>query len=43
MAEKICDLYGLNNICLPDELRCKDPSDLVCEVGSFNKLKTILK
>ena len=43
MANKICDLYGLNNICLPNKLRCKDPSDLVYKVGSFNELKTILK
>ena len=43
MAKKICNLYGLNNICLPDELDCKDPSDLVKQTGSFNTLKTILK
>ena len=42
MAKKICDLYGLNNICLPDQLRCKDPSDLVKETGSMIKLKNIL-
>tara|TARA_R110002167_G_scaffold9799_9_gene45271 strand:- start:215 stop:1216 length:1002 start_codon:yes stop_codon:yes gene_type:complete len=42
MAKKICDLYGFNNICLPSELRCKDPSDLIHKVGNFNKLKIIL-
>jgi len=43
MAKKICDLYGLNNICLPNELETKDPSDLVHKTGNINKLKTILK
>ncbi len=43
MAKKICDLYGFENICLPDEFKSKDPSDLVAKVGSFNILKTILK
>jgi len=43
MAKKICDLYGFKNIYLPNELESKDPSDLVSKVGSFNKLKTILK
>jgi hypothetical protein len=42
MAKKICDLYGLNNICLPEQLGCKDPSDLVKETGSMIKLKNIL-
>ena len=42
MAEKICDLYGFKNICLPDELKSKDPSDLVNKVGNFNELKNIL-
>jgi len=42
MAKKICDLYGLNNICLPETLESKDPSDLVKKVGSFNELKNIL-
>ena len=43
MAKKICNLYGFKNIYLPDELRSKDPSDLVNTVGNFNKLKEILK
>jgi hypothetical protein len=43
MAKKICDLYGFKNICLPDEFKSKDPSDLVAKVGSFNILKIILK
>jgi len=42
MAKKICDLYEFKNICLPDELGSKDPSDLVNKVGNFNKLKNIL-
>jgi hypothetical protein len=42
MAKKICELYGFDNICLPDQLRCKDPSDLVKETGSMIKLKNIL-
>tara|TARA_R100001377_G_scaffold44240_1_gene25171 strand:- start:1678 stop:2676 length:999 start_codon:yes stop_codon:yes gene_type:complete len=42
MAYKICSLYGFKNICLPDELKSKDPSDLVDKVGSFNELKIIL-
>lgn len=42
MANKICDLYGFKNICLPDELKSKDPSDLVNKVGNFNELKNIL-
>ena len=42
MAKKICNLYGFKNICLPDELKSKDPSDLVNKVGNFNKLKNIL-
>ena len=43
MAKKICDLYGFKNICIPDEFKSKDPSDLVNKVGNFNKLKNILK
>jgi len=43
MAKKICDLYGFNNICIPSELKAKDPSDLVSKVGNFNELKNILK
>jgi len=42
MAKKICDLYGFNNICIPSELKAKDPSDLVSKVGNFNELKNIL-
>ena len=42
MAKKICDLYGFENIYLPDEFRSKDPSDLVNKVGNFNELKNIL-
>ena len=42
MAKKICDLYGFNNICLPEEFESKDPSDLVSKENSFNKLKIIL-
>ncbi len=42
MAKKICDLYGLNNICLPNQTGCKDPSDLVKETGSMIELKNIL-
>ena len=43
MANKICDLYGFKNICLPDKFKSKDPSDLVNKIGSFNELKNILK
>ena len=43
MAKKICDLYGFTNICLPEELQSKDPSDLVSKTNNFNKLKIILK
>jgi len=42
MANKICDLYGFENICLPDKFKSKDPSDLVSKVGSFNELKNII-
>ena len=42
MAKKICDLYGFNNICIPDNYQSKDPSDLVKKVYRFNELKTIL-
>ena len=42
MAKKICELYGLNNICIPCQLGCKDPSDLVKETGSMIELKNIL-
>ena len=42
MAKKIHNLYGFNNICLPDHLGCKDPSDLVKETGSFRELKLLL-
>ena len=42
MAKKICDLYGFNNICIPDSYKSKDPSDLVKHVCSFNELKNIL-
>jgi len=42
MAKKICDLYGFNNVCLPEEFKSKDPSDLVSRTGSFNELKYIL-
>ena len=43
VANKICDLYGFKNICLPNELKSKDPSDLVSKIGNFNKLREILK
>ena len=42
MAKKICDLYGFKNICIPDEFKSKDPSDLVNKVGNFHELKNIL-
>ena len=42
MAEKICDLYGFNNICLPRNFESKDPSDLISKENSFNELKIIL-
>ena len=42
MANKICNLYGFNNICLPRTFESKDPSDLVSKEGSFNELKIIL-
>ena len=42
MAMKICDLYGFNNICIPDYYESKDPSDLVNQMCSFNELKIIL-
>ena len=42
MAKKICDLYGFKNICLPEEFKSKDPSDLVSRENNFNKLKIIL-
>jgi hypothetical protein len=43
MARKLCDLYGLENVYIPNELKSKDPSDLVNKVGNFNKLKNIIK
>jgi hypothetical protein len=43
MAKKICDLYGFNNICIPDKFKCKDPSDLVDSLGSLTELRNILK
>ena len=43
MAKKICDLYGFTNICIPDEFKSKDPSDLIKNTGNINELKTILK
>jgi len=43
MAIKICDLYGFNNICIPDYYKSKDPSDLIKKTCSFNELKIILK
>lgn len=43
MANKICDLYGFKNICLPVTFESKDPSDLVSTVGGFNELKIILE
>ena len=43
MADKICDLYGFNNICIPKNYEVKDPSDLIFKVGNFNELKNILK
>jgi hypothetical protein len=42
MARKLCDLYGFKNICIPDEFKSKDPSDLVNKVGNFNELKNII-
>ena len=42
MAKKICDLYGFKNICIPDQFKSKDPSDLVAKVSSFNELKNII-
>ena len=42
MASKICNEYGFRNIRIPDQLGCKDPSDLVKETGSFNELKLLL-
>lgn len=33
-AKKLIDLYPqLKNICIPSELKCKDPSDLVKQFG----------
>tara|TARA_R110002012_G_scaffold14544_5_gene59879 strand:+ start:676 stop:1677 length:1002 start_codon:yes stop_codon:yes gene_type:complete len=42
MAKRICNLYGFNNICLPETFESKDPSDLVSKENSFNELKLIL-
>jgi len=42
MAKKICNLYGLNNICIPKTFESKDPSDLVSKECSFNELKLVL-
>ena len=42
IAKKVCDLYGLTNICIPSQWGCKDPSDLVKTYGSFNELKSLL-
>ena len=34
-AKKLIDMYpSLRNICIPSELRCKDPSDLVKAFGT---------
>ena len=43
MANKICDLYGFKNICLPNKFKSKDPSDLIKKVNNLNELKNILK
>lgn len=42
-AKKLIDLYpSLKNICIPSELQCKDPSDLVKTLG-VNQLKQVWK
>lgn len=39
-AKKIIDLYpSIKNICIPEEYRCKDPSDLVKNRGVFRLLE----
>ena len=42
IAIKICTLYNLTNICIPEKFEAKDPSDLVSKMGDFNELKNIL-
>ena len=33
MSSKICNTYGFKNLCIPDEYKCKDISDLIKERG----------
>ena len=42
MANKICNLYNLKNIYIPEQFGVKDPSDLINKVGNFIELKNIL-
>ena len=42
MANKICNLYDLKNIYIPEQFGVKDPSDLINKVGNFTELKNIL-
>tara|TARA_R110002012_G_scaffold112605_1_gene258408 strand:+ start:525 stop:1544 length:1020 start_codon:yes stop_codon:yes gene_type:complete len=45
MSNKICDKYGFKNLCIPDEYKCKDISDLIQERGidmASNLIKTLI-
>jgi len=41
MANKICDKYGLINVCIPSKYESKDPSDLVVHTN-MSILKQII-
>ena len=45
MASKICNTYRFKNLCIPDEYKCKDISDLIKEHGietASNLLKILI-
>ena len=45
MGNKICFKYGFKNLCIPDEYKCKDISDLIKERGidmASNLIKTLI-
>lgn len=41
MGNKICDTYGFKNLCIPDDYKCKDISDLIKEHGIEEASKLI--
>jgi len=45
MGNKISDTYGFKNLCIPDQYKCKDVSDLIKERGmtmASNLIKTLI-